>query len=131
MCHNSCQITNTIAQHHLFPYELFNLITLENHFQIHSNFGGGRSGKGKVCDKFRAADTLFGTAWLRSGLTGIVIFWVHERDFTENREANVNRKQDKSDLYYLLSGWQLSVSCSLSSATAGTSRLLLFDIVFN
>lgn len=48
MCHNSCQITNTIAQHHLFPYELFNLITLENHFQIHSNFGAGagvRNGK--------------------------------------------------------------------------------------
>lgn len=41
MCHNSCQITNTIAQHHLLPYELFNLITLENHFQIHSNFGCG------------------------------------------------------------------------------------------
>lgn len=52
MCHNSCQITNTIAQHHLFPYELFNLITLENHFQIHSNFGCGGVGKAKSVTSF-------------------------------------------------------------------------------
>ena len=51
LCFLKCAITHATqslpslqyspALRHLFPYELFNLITLENHFQIHSNFGGG------------------------------------------------------------------------------------------